>query len=73
MLKKLGHPLGCWDVVVDGAERKTTDAFGTWARFNLHFIAASPVRPFPTPAVTRSHWRVRDTDDPSALNVARRS
>ena len=40
MDKKLGHPLGCWDVAVDGAERKTTDAFGALARFNLHFIAA---------------------------------
>ena len=49
MLKKLGHPLGCRDVAVDGAEGRTTDAFGTLARFHVHLIAASPVRPFPTP------------------------
>ena len=38
MDNNLGHPLGCWDVAVDDAERKTTDALGTLARLSLHFI-----------------------------------
>ena len=40
-----GCPSGDWYVAVDGAERKTTDAFGTSVRVALHSIAASPVRP----------------------------
>ena len=36
-------------MAVDGGERNTTDALGHSARFYLQSIAASPVRPLPTP------------------------
>ena len=53
--RKSGYPPDCRDVAADSAGRKAADARGSSSRFNLHFIAASPVRPSSTLAIARPH------------------